>query len=124
MVFTDGTALGGTGTMLQEDAVQNSALLSRFAIAAPLAFSAPSDEVINCLQQVGKNFVSSTLPLDAPVPPKAGAQGSLPGKGGVRMIIPAVSAGHDSHPSTTHSATAAAWSFLERKVAERTVYCG
>lgn len=51
--------------MLQEAAAAGSTKLTRFARAAPLAFEPATAEVREVLGKIGRNYVSSALPLDA-----------------------------------------------------------
>merc|ERR1712087_559835 len=81
--------------------------LLRFADAMPDAFLPPSDEVRSRLAAIGRNFVSSQRPLGTLI-------------AGDRDGVPAVSAGHEKHPSTTHAATSEVFLFLERGVAGST----
>jgi hypothetical protein len=97
--------------MLKETATPGSKKLGFFKRMAPLAFDKQSAEVAECLASTALNFVASPLPLGRPVPASESRQG-----GGV---ISSVSAGHESHPSTTHAATEALFSFLEEKVAAK-----
>merc|ERR1712014_317576 len=76
------------------------ALLRRYLELAPKAFEAPANDVLACLAAIGRNFVSSQLPLGTLVASE-------------RDGVPAVSAGHESHPSTTHAATEEVFAFLK-----------
>ena len=66
------------------------------------------------LAHIGKNFVASDQPLGSMVlPTAAAADGRLPD-----FTLPMVSAGAESHPSTTHAATAAVFAFLSERIAD------
>ena len=95
MAFTDGMAL--KGDLLQE-AVEGQQL-RRFRELAPLAFEPAAPEVRCCLEQLGRNFVASGQPL-----------GTVLSTTGLVEL----SAGHESHPNTTHAATEAVFDFLQR----------
>eukprot|EP00930_Biecheleria_cincta_P093752 TRINITY_DN8429_c0_g1_i1.p1 TRINITY_DN8429_c0_g1~~TRINITY_DN8429_c0_g1_i1.p1 ORF type:complete len:132 (+),score=31.58 TRINITY_DN8429_c0_g1_i1:26-397(+) len=75
-------------------------MLQKWAELAPAAFEPASEEVRSCLAAVGRNFVASQQPLGTPI-------------SGDHEGVPAVSAGHESHPSTTHSATEQVFAFLQ-----------
>lgn len=109
VAFTDAWA-NPPGTLLQEvvpegvDEQQASgslAALRRTAGIAPTAFEAPSEEFAAKLAEVSRDFVASQLPAGAPV---AACRGG----------VPAVSAGHEKHPSTTHAATEVVFAFLQQ----------
>lgn len=82
------------------------AQLAKYAALAPLAFQPPSSEVAARIAQVCRNFVASPLPPGTPM--VADLEG-----------VPAVSAGHEKHPSTTHSATEPVFAFLQEGAAGR-----
>lgn len=104
IAFTDGGAFG-PGALLQEavpsseDVARESEsrkasaveaernMLRKFAEIAPAAFEPASEEVRTRLAAVGRNFVASQQPSGTPI-------------SGDREGVPAVSAGHESHPST------------------------
>eukprot|EP00933_Yihiella_yeosuensis_P035138 TRINITY_DN28602_c0_g1_i1.p1 TRINITY_DN28602_c0_g1~~TRINITY_DN28602_c0_g1_i1.p1 ORF type:complete len:310 (+),score=53.78 TRINITY_DN28602_c0_g1_i1:157-1086(+) len=116
IAFTDGGAYE-PGTLLQEVIPSDEFIaassdkasrlqevkrnLENYSQLSPEAFAPPSEEVKSCLAAVGRNFVSSKLPAGTPI--EADREGVL-----------AVSAGHESHPSTTHSATEQVFEFLQR----------
>lgn len=124
LAFTDGMAWSPKGwgivSMLQEvlpsdedvasaakpDAVSAMrAIWRRYAAFAPAAFEPPSAEVQRALAARGRNFVASPQALGVLVAAE-GPEG-----------CPLVSAGHESHPSTTHAAMAAVFDFLARGAA-------
>jgi hypothetical protein len=67
----------------------------------PEAFKPPSTEVLACLAAVGRNFASSALP-----------PGTVLAADPSKQAVATVSAGHESHPSTTHAATEEVFAFL------------
>ena len=75
-----------------------------YAQLAPAAFQPPTAEFAARVAAVGRNWVSSPAPLDTPVEED-------------NACMPAVSAGHESHPSTTFAATESVFSFLEARLA-------
>ena len=79
--------------------------LRRYAELAPAAFQPPSAKVSELVAKVGQNWVSSPAPLGTPEAPNEGS------------CMPLVSAGHESHPSTTHAATESIFEFLDRRSA-------
>lgn len=79
-------------------------LLRSWQALVPAAFAPPPPELARKVAAVGQNWVSSDEPLDTPVD-ALGAD------------MPAVSAGHASHPSTTHAATESVFAFLDRRAA-------
>merc|ERR1719329_1724164 len=81
--------------------------MEAFAELAPEAFRPPSADVTECISRVGRNFVSSSEPLGTIV------NGNSEG-------FPCVSAGHESHPSTTHAATKEVFAFLQLGVEGKT----
>ncbi|CAE8639814.1 unnamed protein product [Polarella glacialis] len=114
IAFTDGMAFP-PGSLLaevvpsEEDVAQGlpycseelRTTLRRFSELAPSAFEPASPEVASHLGAIGRNFVASELPAGTPI--AADDQG-----------VVAVSAGHKSHPSTTHSATEPVFQFLQK----------
>ena len=78
--------------------------LARWKTLAPHAFAPPSPAVLACLRQCGRNYVACRLPAGTPLAP------SYHG-------TPALSAGHESHPATTHAATAHFFDFLDAAAA-------
>ena len=78
--------------------------LARWKVLAPHAFAPPSPAVLACLRQCGRNYVASALPAGTPL--AANYHGT-----------PALSAGHESHPATTHAATAHFFDFLDAAAA-------
>eukprot|EP00802_Teleaulax_amphioxeia_P015080 Tamp_15163.p1 GENE.Tamp_15163~~Tamp_15163.p1 ORF type:complete len:373 (-),score=59.99 Tamp_15163:445-1434(-) len=81
------------------------ARLLGYAELTPAAFQPPTAELLALVAAVGQNWISSAAPLDTPENAEDGA------------CMPAVSAGHESHPSTTHAATESVFAFLLRKLA-------
>lgn len=75
-----------------------------FAQLAPAAFEPPTAEFEARVAAVGRNWVSSSAPLDTPVDE-------------AEACMPAVSAGHESHPSTTFAATESVFGFLDARLA-------
>jgi len=112
LVLTDGGAFMGelcqeaipseddVKRSMKPEAVANLRIeMEAVAKFVPAAFEPPSAEVLACVAAVGRNFVSSELPLGSVV--GADIQG-----------FASVSSGHTSHPSTTHAATEAVFEFL------------
>ena len=107
LVFTDGGAFP-PGTLLQEGIPSESdpkmetlrREFMRFEQLAPDAFKPASPTVQHCLQSVARNFKASDKPAGTPL--AADCEG-----------VPAVSAGHTSHPATTHAATEPVFAFLQ-----------
>lgn len=87
----------GKGT--QMEALQRQ--LASFRLLTPLAFEPASEEVRSCLAEVGRNFLASQQPPGTPL--KADHDG-----------VPAVSAGHESHPATTHACREEVFAFLQQ----------
>lgn len=111
IALTDGMAFK-PGSMLHEvvpaaEPTQDGAAerlrarLRGYAELAPAAFAPASPAVCARLAEVGRNFVASQLPL--------GTRAAEDREG-----MPAISAGHESHPSTTHAATEEVFAFLQR----------
>ena len=109
LVFTDGTAFP-PGTLLMEGVPSEDSKdpkvhalrkeMLRFQEAAPEAFKPATSAVQSCLRAAARNFMSSEMPPGTPL--AADCEG-----------VPAVSAGHTSHPSTTHAATEPVFEFLK-----------
>lgn len=103
LVFTDGTAFPPGALLMERVPSEESALrqeMLRFQRLAPEAFEPASPAVQECLHSVGRNFKSCDLPPGTPL--AADCEG-----------VPAVSAGHPSHPATTHAATEPVFAFLQ-----------
>ena len=107
LVFADGGAFP-PGTLLMEaipsetdpkmDALRKELL--RFEQLAPEAFKPASSTVRTCLHAIARNFKASDEPAGTPLAVDCDG-------------IVAVSAGHRSHPSTTHSATEPVFAYLQ-----------
>ena len=82
--------------------------LRKWVKAAPSAFDPPSDELLKRVGEVGRNWVTSDLPLGARV---AAAEG--------KRVVATVSAAATSHPATTHAALDDVFTFLERAAGRR-----
>lgn len=93
-----GDADGGQKRLLSMRASRDSR--AAFAELAPAAYAPPTAEVCEFLLAVGVNWVSSEKPLGAPVVQEG-------------ACMPAVSAGHVSHPSATYAATVGVFEFLD-----------
>ena len=102
VALTDGCALYGS---ILKEAVppSGSARLEHNKKYAPAAFEDDS-EASAAYAAVARNFVSSSEPAGTP----------LPGRG----PFESVSAGHTSHPATTHAATEEVFAFLKEKLAK------
>ena len=77
--------------------------LGSWAQHAPLAFAPPSVDVVMLVARIARNWVASSSPLGTPL-----------AAAGDRAACDEVSAGHSSHPATTHAATSEVFAFLER----------
>jgi len=80
--------------------------LAGYAALAPKAFRSGTAADRAFVRSVGRNWVTSSLPV--------GTREHDPGG-----IVSAVSAGHESHPSTTFSATEDVFAFLDRAARRR-----
>lgn len=92
---TDGGSGGGDATSARDT------WLAKLASLAPAAGEEASEELRAILAAVGRNYVASPLPSGALVAAE-------------RDGMPALSAGHESHPSTTAAAAEVAFAFLDR----------
>eukprot|EP01062_Namystynia_karyoxenos_P024258 TRINITY_DN19440_c0_g1_i1.p1 TRINITY_DN19440_c0_g1~~TRINITY_DN19440_c0_g1_i1.p1 ORF type:complete len:370 (+),score=116.08 TRINITY_DN19440_c0_g1_i1:83-1111(+) len=115
IAFTDAGAFDNAGDMLQEAVPSDASVaaakkpaaaakerdeIKRFAEIEPSAFLPPPEEAVRVLREVARNWVSSAEPLGKFISPET--EGVL-----------CVSAGHESHPSTTFSATEEVFAFLQ-----------
>ena len=80
--------------------------LAGYAMLAPMAFQPGTAKDRAFVQSVGRNWIASSLPVGA----------REHGTGG---IVSVVSAGHESHPSTTFAATEDVFAFLDRGARRR-----
>ncbi|KAL1523899.1 hypothetical protein AB1Y20_018818 [Prymnesium parvum] len=121
LALTDGMACGAEGwsgelSALLCEAVDDeadgpaAAWRRRCAAAAPLAFAPAAAEVRARVVQVATNFVASPLPAGTLIR-EAVAEGADAG-------LREVSAGSESHPSTTHAATEEVFAFLAKRLEE------
>mmetsp|Transcript_21356 Transcript_21356/g.40190 ORF Transcript_21356/g.40190 Transcript_21356/m.40190 type:complete len:332 (+) Transcript_21356:39-1034(+) len=104
LAFTDGMAFP-PGSLLMEAVPENSketstlrSALLHFETLAPEAFKPASADVRSCLR-VARNFKASAEPAGTPLEDVEG--------------VLAVSAGHTSHPATTHASTEPLFAFLQ-----------
>ena len=102
VALTDGCALYGS-ILKEEVPPSGSARLEHNKKYAPSAFEDDA-EAGAAYAAVARNFVSSSEPAGTP----------LPGRG----PFESVSAGHTSHPATTHAATEEVFAFLKEKLAK------
>jgi hypothetical protein len=77
---------------------------AEFAQLAPGAFAPPSEEIVAFVRRVGCNFVASPEPLGAAVELES-------------SCTKTVSAAHESHPSTTFTATEGVFALLDEAAA-------
>ena len=77
---------------------------AEFAQLAPGAFAPPSEEIVAFERRVGCNFVASPEPLGAAVELES-------------SCTKTVSAAHESHPSTTFTATEGVFALLDEAAA-------
>ena len=91
--------------------------LKGFAELAPAAFAAPTDADRAFVASVGQNWVASANPAGTREGGDDGddGEGGGGGAGGGGAAMALVSAGHESHPSTTFAATDDVFAFLDRK---------
>jgi hypothetical protein len=77
--------------------------LRGYAELVPAAFEPPTAEFAARVAAVGRNWVSSSAPLDTPVVMEGACMST-------------VSAGHEAHPSTTFAATTSVFAFLDARL--------
>jgi len=109
IAFTDGW-VSPPGTLLCEalpegadaggQSDDGASRLARYAELAPAAFQPGSSDLSAWLAEVGRDFTADQRPAGTPV--AADKRG-----------VPAVSAGHEKHVSTTHAATEVVFAFLQ-----------
>ena len=100
VALTDGCALYGS-ILKEEGPPSGSARLKKTKELVPAAFTDDADANA-AYAMVARNFVSSPEPAGTP----------LPGRG----PFESVSAGHTSHPATTHAATDVVFAYLKEKL--------
>jgi pimeloyl-ACP methyl ester carboxylesterase len=104
----DSSGMPGAKMAAAKASLEESArmLAASFALS-PESFVEPTEELATLVAGIACNFVASPLPLGAPVPFDEGLTHHP-----TWSAMAGVSAGHESHPSTTHAATENVFEFL------------